>query len=117
MPSTSRRQGNILILDVAGRLALGQGLDDFRSKWTDALATGARDVIVNLAQVPMVDSSGIGSLIRCHSAVSAAGGKMKLVGVGAVVKQSMKITRLDRIFEIHDDESSAVSSFSAAGND
>src|SRR5256885_16473608 len=111
-----RKQGSVSILEFNGKLSLGNSMEEFRAKWRDAVATGARDLVINLTRVPMVDSSGIGSLIRCHSAVTAAGGKVKLVGVGALVKQSMKITRLDRIFEIHDDESSAGSSFSAAGN-
>jgi len=113
MAVSLRKQGSTAILDVEGKLALGVGLDDFRAKWSDAVATGAHNLVVNLARVPMVDSSGIGSLIRCHSAVTAAGGKLKLVGVGEVVRQSFKITRLDRIFEFHDSEASALADLPA----
>ena len=113
MAVSLRKQGSTAILDVEGKLALGANLDEFRTKWSDAVATGARDLVVNLARVPMVDSSGIGSLIRCHSAVTAAGGKMKLVGVGEVVRQSFKVTRLDRVFEFHDNEASALADLPA----
>ena len=113
MAVSMRKQGSTAILDVEGKLALGASLDDFRAKWSDALATGAHHVVVNLARVPMVDSSGIGSLIRCHSAITAAGGKFKLVAVGEVVRQSFKVTRLDRIFEFHDNEASAMADLPA----
>jgi len=114
MSSTLRRQGSTAILEVEGKLSLGENLDEFRSKWTDAVATGSRDIIVILTRVPMVDSSGIGSLIRCHSAVTAAGGRMKLVGVGDMVRQSFKVTRLDRVFELHDTEAAALTALGAS---
>ena len=114
MAVSLRKQGSTAILDVEGKLALGVGLDDFRAKWSDAVATGAHNLVVNLARVPMVDSSGIGSLIRCHSAVTAAGGKVRLVGVGEMVRQSLKVTRLERVFEFYGDEASALASLGAS---
>jgi anti-anti-sigma factor len=114
MPVSLRKQGRVGVLSVNGKLALGDSLDEFRSKWADAVATGAHDIIVDFSKVPMVDSSGIGSLIRCHSAVAANGGKLKLVGVNDVVKQSFKTTRLDRVFEFYGDEASALASLSAS---
>ena len=108
MPVSLRKQGSTAILEIEGKLSLGPGVDAFRAKWMDAVATGSRDLVVNMARVPMVDSSGIGSLIRCHSAVAAKGGKLKLVGVGDVVRQSFKVTRLDRVFEFHESEAAAL---------
>src|SRR5215472_6798614 len=108
MPVSLRKQGTTAILDIEGKLSLGASVDEFRAKWTDAVATGSRDLVVNMARVPMIDSSGIGSLIRCHSAVAANGGKMKLVGVGDVVRQAFKVTRLDRVFEFHESEAAAL---------
>jgi anti-anti-sigma factor len=110
MPAKVRTEGATAILELEGKLALGPAVDDFRSKWTDALASGARHILVNLAAVPMVDSSGIGSLIRCHSAVSAAGGKLKVVGASNTVMQAFKVTRLDRVLDLHTDEKSALAS-------
>jgi len=108
MSSKIRKEGSTAILELDGKLSLGPAVDDFRSKWTDALAGGAHDIVVNLAGVPMVDSSGIGSLIRCHSAVNAAGGKLKIVGASNTVMQAFKVTRLDRVLELHPDEKSAL---------
>jgi|ERR1041385_5974128 anti-anti-sigma factor len=114
MSVSLRKEGRVALLTIDGKLALGDTLEEFRGKWADAIATGAHDVIVNFAKVPMVDSSGIGSLIRCHSAVAATGGKLKLVGVNDVVRQSFKTTRLDRVFEFYRDEPSALASFGAS---
>jgi anti-sigma B factor antagonist len=113
MPVSLRKEGSTAILEIEGKLSLGPSVDEFRAKWTDAVATGSRDLVVNMARVPMVDSSGIGSLIRCHSAVTAKGGKLKLVAVGDVVRQSFKVTRLDRVFEFHESEAAALSNLRA----
>jgi len=110
MASKVRKEGSTAILELDGKLSLGPAVDDFRSKWADALASGAQHIVVNLASVPMVDSSGIGSLIRCHSAVSAAGGKLKVVGASNTVMQAFKVTRLDRVLDLHPDEKSALAS-------
>lgn len=113
MPSSVRKQGNVAIVELEGKLAIGAPVDDFRSTWSDCLSTGCKDIVVILARVPMVDSSGIGSLIRCHSAVSAAGGRLKVVGINDTVRQAFKVTRLDRVFDLHETEASAISSLSS----
>ena len=112
-----RRQGSTAIIEVQGKLSLGAPVDEFRAKWSDALATGAKNICVKLNEVPMVDSSGIGSLIRCHSAVSGNGGKMSLAGANDVVRQAFKVTRLDRVFTFTttEDEALAMMEESAAG--
>lgn len=108
MPVTFRKEGENAIVGLEGRLALGQPVDDFRAKWTEALASGAKNIIVNLERVTMVDSSGIGTMIRCHSTISSQGGKLKVVGANSTVRQAFKVTRLDKVFEFHDDEKSAL---------
>ena len=112
MPVSVRKQGTIAVLAIEGKLAMGGTLDEFRSKWAQAVSAGAQNLVIDLSKVPMVDSSGIGSLIRCHSAVNANGGKVKLAGVNDVVRQSFKTTRLDKVFEFYADESTALASFS-----
>jgi anti-sigma B factor antagonist len=80
----------------------------------EALATGAKTIVVNLARVTMIDSSGIGTMIRCHSAVSAAGGKLKIAGANHTVREAFRVTRLDKVFEFHDNETGAVGTQAAA---
>ena len=105
-----RKQGKVVIFDLEGRLVLGPAVDDFRTQWSEALAAGCRDVVVNLSNVPAIDSSGIGSLIRCHSAVLAAGGKMRVIGAGEVVRKALQVTHVDQLLEFHESEASALAS-------
>ena len=110
MATLLRRAGTTAILDVSGKLALGDGVDDFRSKWTEALTTGCKNVVVNLAQVPMIDSSGMGSMIRCHAAAVAHHGRVKLVGANDTVRNALQITHLDAVFDFYEDEAAALAS-------
>ena len=114
MSVTTRKQGNAVIFELEGKLGLGPAVDDFRSAWTEALAAGSRNVVVNLAKVPVIDSSGIGCLVRCHCAVAAKGGKLRIVAAGGVVRQALKLTNMDQFMEFHEDETSALASLGGA---
>jgi anti-sigma B factor antagonist len=103
-----RKSGQTSILVVEGKLSIGAAVDDFRDRWNEAIAEGAHDIIVDLSRVPIIDSSAIGSLIRCHSVISAKGGKLKLVGSHEIVRQAFKMTRLDSVFEFYDKEADAL---------
>lgn len=107
MPAYLKKQGAAFIVDLEGRMAMG-AVDDFRAKWSEALTAGAKELIINLSRVTMMDSSGIGTMIRCHSAVTAAGGKIRVVGANNTVRQAFKVTRLDKVFAFYDDEASAI---------
>jgi anti-sigma B factor antagonist len=108
MAITVRRHGDTTIIDLDGRLALGGPVDEFRARWSEELAAGNKNLILNLSTVTMVDSSGIGTMIRCHSAVTAAGGKLKVIGANGTVRKAFAVTRLDKVFEFHDSEASAL---------
>ena len=108
MALTVRKHGDVTIIDLEGRLALGGPVDEFRAKWSEVLAAGDKILILNLSTVTMVDSSGIGTMIRCHSAVNAAGGKLKVIGANGTVRKAFAVTRLDTVFEFHDTEASAL---------
>jgi anti-sigma B factor antagonist len=102
-----RKNGAAVILDLEGRMAMG-AVDDFRAKWAEALASGTKELVINLSRVTMMDSSGIGTMIRCHSAVIAVGGKLRVVGANNTVRQAFKVTRLDKIFDFYDNEELAM---------
>jgi anti-sigma B factor antagonist len=108
MSAQMRRNGDTAVLELEGRFSLGEPVEEFRRLWNDALALGAKNIVVNLSDVTMMDSSGIGTMIRCHSAVMQKGGKLRLVNPNATVKQAFKVTRLDSVFEFHDSEASAL---------
>ena len=113
MSASTRRQGNAVIFDLEGKLGLGPAVDEFRAAWSDALAAGSRKVVVNLANVPVIDSSGIGCLVRCHAAMAAKGGKMTIAGASGVVRQALKVTNVDQLLEFHENEASALASLGA----
>jgi anti-sigma B factor antagonist len=103
-----RKSGQTAILVVEGKLSIGAAVDEFRDRWSEAVAAGAHDIVLDLSRVPIIDSSGIGSMIKCHSVVSKNGGKLKLVGAHEIVRQAFKMTRLDSVFEFYDKESDAL---------
>ncbi len=113
MPAFLRKEGNVVVVDLTGRMAMGE-VEEFRTKWSEAMATGSKQLIINLSKVTMMDSSGIGTMIRCHSAMSAAGGTIRLVGANTTVRQAFKVTRLDRVFAFYDDEASALAAADSA---
>lgn len=108
MSAQVRRNGEVAVIELEGRLSLGEPVEEFRQLWNEALASGVRQLVVNLSDVTMMDSSGIGTMIRCHSAVMQQGGKLRLVNPNSTVRQAFKITRLDNVFEFHDTEESAL---------
>ena len=114
MPPQMRQSGDTAVIELTGRVIMGEVVEEFRALWTQAMEAGAKNILVNVAQVTFLDSSGIGMMIRCHSAVTQRGGKLRLVGANSTVRQAFKVTRLDNVFEFHDSEQSALAA--AAGN-
>ncbi|HUS18778.1 MAG TPA: STAS domain-containing protein [Terriglobales bacterium] len=112
MPAFLRKEGDVVIVDLQGRMAMGE-VEDFREKWSEAMATGSKELIINLTKVTMMDSSGIGTMIRCHSAMSATGGRIRVVGANTTVRQAFKVTRLDKVFFFYDDEAAALAAKSS----
>ena len=100
------------MLAVEGKLSIGAAVDEFGDRWSQAITDGARNIVVDLSRVPIVDSSGIGSMIRCHSELSKRGGKLKLVGAHEIVRNAFKMTRLDSVFEFYDKEADALAAIS-----
>jgi anti-sigma B factor antagonist len=113
MPPQIRQNGETAVIVLSGRITMGEVIDKFRMLWTQALEAGAKQILVNLADVNFMDSSGIGMMIRCHSVVTQSGGKLRIVGANGAVRQAFKVTRLDNVFEFHESEQSALSA--AAG--
>lgn len=102
------------MLEVDGKLKMGDSVDQFRTQWTEAIKGGAKVLVINLSSVPMIDSSGLGSLMRCYSSLRAVGGRVKLVGANSVVRQALGVTHLDKLFDFYNDEASALASIPSA---
>ena len=109
--TTKRRQsGGATVLEVEGKLKMGESVDQFRTQWTQAIHDGARFLVILLNDVPVIDSSGLGSMMRCYSSLKVAGGRVKLVGANDMIRQTLGVTHLDKLFEFYDDEAAALAS-------
>lgn len=113
MALSKKISGDAVVLVLDGKLSIGPSVEAFRNAWMDAVRDGAKHIVIDLSHVPIVDSSGIGSMIRCNSSLAANGGKVKIVGAADIVRQAFKVTRLDQVFEFYDSEASALGGKSA----
>jgi anti-sigma B factor antagonist len=111
---TTRENGDVTIVDVSGKLTLGEETNTLRTKIRELVAAGSRRIVLNLADVSYMDSSGLGEFIGAHTTVTTAGGEMKLLNLAKRVHDLLKITKLYTVFEVFEDEAAAVSSFSVA---
>jgi anti-sigma B factor antagonist len=114
MTRSLRKVGGVAILEVDGKLKMGESVDQFRTRWSEALNGGAKVLIIILSSVPVIDSSGLGSLMRCYSSLKAVGGRVKLVGANEVVRQALGVTHLEKLFDFYDDEAAALASIPKA---
>jgi len=114
MTTKLRRNGGAAVLEVDGTLKMGESVDQFRTQWSEAIHGGAKVVVIILGKVPVIDSSGLGSLMRCYSALKAVGGRVKLVAANGVVRQALGVTHLDKLFDFYDDEAAALASIPSA---
>jgi anti-sigma B factor antagonist len=108
---STREQSGVVILDLSGTLTLGEGTSALRNKVRELVAAGSHNMILNLADVTYMDSSGLGELIGAHTTITTAGGEMKLLHLAKRVHDLLKITKLYTVFEVFEDEAAAVASF------
>ncbi len=111
---TTHENGEVVIVDISGKLTLGEGTSALRTKIRELVAGGSRRIVLNLSNVTYMDSSGLGELIGSHTTLAIAGGEMKLLNLAGHVHDLLKVTKLVTVFEVFEDEASAVNSFSAA---
>ena len=108
---SSRQVGDVTVLDVAGRITLGEGSSALRDTLRDLVSKGQKKILLNLGEVSYIDSSGIGELVSGFTTVANQGGTVKLLNLTKRVKDLLQITKLYTVFEVFDDEASAVRSF------
>ena len=107
----TRRIGDVSIIDVVGRITIGDGSVAVRDAVQSILAGDQKKILLNLCEVPYVDSSGIGELVMAFSVVTKGGGQLKLAKPTQRVRDLLKISRHDLLFDIHEEEASAIQSF------
>jgi len=108
---TMRETADATILDLSGRITLGEGLGDLRDSIREALSGSRKNIVLNLGEVSYIDSSGLGQLIGSYASVRERGGQMKLVNLQKKVVDLMQITKLLTVFETYNTEAAALASF------
>jgi anti-sigma B factor antagonist len=105
--------GDVTILDLKGKMTLGEGDELLKEKINSLLQQGHKNLILNLEGVPYIDSAGLGEVVRTYTTVSRQGGKLKLLNLTKRIQDLLAITKLLTVFETFDHEQEAVRSFSA----
>ena len=108
---TTRKVGDVSVIDAVGRITLGEGASSFRDTIREMVAGGDKKVLLNLGDVTYVDSSGIGELVSGFTTVTNQGGQLKLLNLTKRIQDLLQITKLYTVFEVFDDEAEAVRSF------
>lgn len=111
MEITERSVDGVTVLDLNGKIQLGEGDDVVRHTVRSLIAGGTRKLVLNLADVPYVDSAGLGELVRSHTRMVQAGGSVKLLNLTARMQDLLSITKLVTVFETFESEDAAVGSF------
>jgi anti-sigma B factor antagonist len=112
MKLSTRKIGEVNIIDVDGKILLGEGDTEIKQAVDNLLKHGNKKVILNLAKVPYLDSAGLGEIIRCFTALRKSGGYFKLLSPNKRIIDLLSITKLLNVFDCFESESSAVASFS-----
>ena len=111
MKIVERQVEDVTILDLHGKILIGEGDDALRDAVTRLVDGGRTKLLLNLADVPYVDSAGLGEIVRCYTTVSRKGGRLKLVNLTKKIQDLLAITKLLTVFETYDSEGDAVRSF------
>ncbi|HZW94203.1 MAG TPA: STAS domain-containing protein [Candidatus Eremiobacteraceae bacterium] len=111
MSITTREVSHVTIVDITGRITLGDETGQLRDTIRQLLTEGKKKIILNLAQVDYIDSSGVGELVSSYTAVRNAGGDLKLLSLTKKVNDVLNVTKLYTVFDIKEDEFNAVKSF------
>ena len=111
MDTKIRHVEGVTILDVGGKITLGETSGALRKAVQDALSAGSKKIVLNLADVSYIDSAGLGELVSAYTTVKNGGGELKLLGLTKKVKDLLVITKLLTVFDVKDSEQDAVGSF------
>src|SRR5580658_427984 len=110
MQTNARHIGDVVVLDISGRITLGEGNVMLREVVRGLIDSGSKKIILNLGEVQYVDSSGVGELVKTHITVRNQGGKLRLVNLNKRLNDLLQMTRLSSVFDIERDEATAISS-------
>jgi anti-sigma B factor antagonist len=108
---TDRNVEGVDVLDIEGRIVLGEESNAFREKVKSLLAAGKKKIVLNLAQVSYIDSAGLGTLVATFHSARSQGATLKLTNLGTKFKEVLQVTKLMTVFDTYDTEAAAIASF------
>ena len=114
MQIDERSVGDVMVLDVKGKVTLGEGDEMLKDKVNSLVNQGHKKIVLNLAEVPYIDSAGLGEIVRTYTTVSRQGGNLKLLNLTKRITDLLSITKLLTVFETYDSENDAIRSFAAS---
>ena len=106
-----RQAGDVTVLDLSGKITIGEGSVALRTAVRRLLEEGKKRVLLNLANVSYIDSSGIGELVSSYTAANKEGGQLKLLNLTQKIKDLLTITKLYTVFDVYDNEAEALNSY------
>ncbi len=112
MKSSTRQVDGVTIIDLSGRITLGEGSVVLRDTIRELVGKGNKKILLNLGDVTYIDSSGIGELVSAFTTVRNQGGELKLLNLTKKVHDLLQITKLYTVFDVKDDEATAIAAFS-----
>jgi anti-sigma B factor antagonist len=112
MEIAERKVSDVTVLDLTGKMTLGEGDELLKQTINNLLAAGNKKIVLNLGNVPYIDSAGLGEVVRTHTTVSRQGGSLKLLNLTKRIEDLLSITKLLTVFDTYDSEAEAIKSFS-----
>jgi anti-sigma B factor antagonist len=111
MKASTRQMNNVMVVDLSGRIELGEGSSTLRNTVKDLLEKGQKNILLNLGEVNYIDSAGVGELVSAFTSVRRQGGELRLLHLTKKVRDLLQITKLYTVFEVMDDEALAIKAF------
>ncbi|MGH9716845.1 MAG: STAS domain-containing protein [Candidatus Acidiferrales bacterium] len=108
---TDREMNGVSVIDIEGRIVLGEESNAFREKVKSLLAAGKKKIVLNLANVTYIDSAGLGTLVATFHSARSQGAMLKLANLGQKFKEVLQVTKLMTVFDTYENEAAAVQSF------
>ena len=111
MKIEKRKKNNVVILDLKGKILFGDGIEELRTSINSAIKENEKNLLLNFAEVPYLDSTGLGEVVRSYTTLKKVGGTVKIVNLTNKVKDLLTVTKLITVFETFENEDDGIKSF------
>ena len=111
MKIEKRKKGDVVILDFRGKILIGEGIDVLRNSINETISEQETKVLLNFAEVPYLDSTGLGEVVRSYTSIKKTGGVVKIVNLTNKVRDLLSVTKLITVFDTFESEDKAIESF------